>query len=233
MRKPIALKKTSLLIILCLFCLSFFLKAKGQNSSAIPETSFLVRIKESAIHSGNSYIEMKLYNKQMAKQFIADSNFSLIICDDYKTFFSTNAVWCSPVGYEVAFHVVLETNTNRDTLHTHLFLPLDSSFKVNTPVADMWHDDLLRAWEMVISNKHKVNYPEVLQFAKRKKLNQFSIDFGYEGAGYKSNSRIYWFVTSIDREKKNKHPFLYRINPKTGAVKRIKLRPLKLPKEVP
>jgi hypothetical protein len=214
-----------------LLCVAFFVRAKGQQSNYTLDTSAITRMKASAIHSANDYLEARLLNKQLAKRFIADSSSSLIVFDDYKTFFNTNAVWSLPVGYEIAFHVVLQTSTGWDTLHTNLFLPLDSSFRFKDSATDMWHDSLLRAWEKVISNKYKVNFAEILQHVRQKGLHQYSISFGYEGSGYKSNSKIFWFVTAGDGKKKSSHSYLHQIDPKTGMVKVKRLLPVKLPKD--
>jgi hypothetical protein len=226
------LRQTSFSIAFSLFCLVLALNAKSQRSKYTPDNSSIARMKASAIHSANAYLEARLSNKQLTKWFIADSSSSLIICNDYKTFFNASAVCSSPIGYEIAFHVVLETKSNRDTLHTNLFLPLDSSFRPKDTVTDMWHDSLLGCWENVILNKYKVNYAEILLFIRQRGLHQYSIDFGYEGSGYKPNSKIFWFVTAADKGKKNSHPFLYRIDPRTGAVKVKKLLPVKLQKDV-
>lgn len=223
------MNQTFLRIIASLLSIVSFINVFSQDLSRVPESATLARRKEAAIHSANNYVEAKLLNKLVAKRFVADSNSSLIVCDDYKTFFNTSVVYCSPVGYEIAFRVLLENGDSWDTLHTNLFLPLDSSFTMlNDSSADMWHDELLSAWEKVITKKFRVNYAEVLQFVTQKKLQEYSIDFGYEESGYRPKSKIYWFVTI----PKGEHSFLYRIDPETRAVKVKKLLPVTLAKDV-
>ena len=233
-RKPAALRQASSRIIFTLICIAFFIKVEAQYIKQDLNSSTLAEIKKSAVLSAKNYIAARLLDKQLVNRFIADSGASLIIFDDYKTFFNTNAVWSLPVGYEIAFHVVLETSSSWDTLHTYLFLPLDSSFRFKESLAYMWHHDLFEAWVKVISNKYKVNYTEVLQFARKKRLQHYSIDFGHEELNYRTNSKIFWFVMATVGKNRNKRTFFYRINPETGDIKVNvkKVLPIKLPKDV-
>ena len=210
-------------ILLCFLSIINFLSAFSQDTKVSDSLSLLSK-KNIAISSAKAYLDNKFSDKEISKQFIADSVFSLIICEDYKTFFNSNSVYCPPDGFEIAFHVVLKGTSSRDTLHSHLFLPIGSSFSILTDsLEEQWRQGFFEAWEKVISNKYKVNYSDVLQFAKEKNLHDYVIDFSFEKKS-KRNFEFYWFVTE--------GAVLYRINPKTGAVKMKKLRPLKVHEDV-
>lgn len=190
----------------------------GQDNSVSDSLSFQFK-KKTAILSAKTYLDKKFSNKEISKQFIADSVFSLIICGDYKIFFNSKSIYCLPVRFEIAFHIILNGGSSWGTLPSHLFLPVDSSFTVLADsLQNEWRHGFFDAWEKVISNKYKVNYSDVLQFAKNKNLQDYTIDFSFE-AKRKSNFKFYWFVTEDS--------VLYRINPATGAVKMKKLSPVK------
>ena len=202
----------------------FIIRASCQGFSTDPDSTTYESKKLTSIHSANDYIEATLLNKQLAGRFIADSNNSLIICEDYKTFFSSKSVRCLPFGYHIKFLILLENKNVWDTVNANLFLTLDSSYtKSHDSLQDKWHDNLLFAWEKVISKKYKVNYSEVLEFLKLKKLQDYYIDFGYEDYIYNANGKIYWYVTAAN-VKNNEQTLFYRINPETGKVKLKKFR---------
>ena len=205
-------------IFLCFLSITNFPSAFGQANTVSDNVSLLSK-KNKAINSAQSYLGNKFSDKVISKHFIPDSNFSLLVCDDYKTFFNSNSVYCLPVGFEIAFHVVLNGGSSWDTLHSHLFLPIDSSFSVIADsLQDEWHHGFFEAWEKIISNRYKVNYRDVLQLAKEKNWHDYGIDFWFEKKG-KHNFKFYWFVTESSA--------LYRINPQSGAIKMSKLPPLK------
>ena len=213
-------------IVLCLLTTVYIIRASCQGFSTDPDSTTYESKKLTSIHSANHYIEATILNKQLAGRFIVDSNNSLIICEDYKTFFSSITVRCLPFGYHIKFLILLENKNVWDTVNANLFLSLDSSYaKSHDTLQDMWSDKLLLAWEKVISNKFKINYSEILEFIKRKKLQDYYIDFGYEDYSYNGKDKIYWYVISAD-EKNNEQTLLYRINPKTGKVKVKKLKPI-------
>lgn len=203
---------------LCFLSITNFPSAFGQSNTVFDKISLLSK-KTKAINSAKTYLDKRFPDKVISKHFIPDSIFSLLVYDDYKTFFSSNSVYCQPVGFEIAFCVVVNGGGSLDTLHSHLFLPIDSSFSVvANSLQDEWHHDFFEAWEKVISNKYKVNYSDVLQMAKEKNWHGYEIDFWFEKKG-KHNFKFYWFVTEGST--------LYRINPKSGAMKIRKLFPLK------
>jgi hypothetical protein len=211
--------------ILCLFCVISFTKAISQNLSTGADSPTLIIKKEAAIRAANLYMKASLSNKQLALQFLADSTSSLIICDDYKTLFSSTTVYCSPVGYEIGLLVLLESRYGWDTLHTNMYLPLDSSLAVvSSSFAGLWHEGYLNAWEKVISNQFKVGYSDVLRFIRNKRQQQYNIDFGYENLNYRQGGKPYWFVAAGS--------LLYRIDPITGKIKVRKLLPVKVRKDV-
>jgi hypothetical protein len=208
-----------------LFFLSIInlLPAFGQENKISDSLSFLSK-KNTAIRSAKTYLENKFLDKQISNQFIADPLSSVIVCDDYKTFFNSYSAYCPPVGFEIAFHVVLKGASSWDTLHSHLFLPINSSFSVlKDSLEEQWQHGFFEAWEKVISNKYKVNYSDVLHFAKEKNLHDYGLDFSFEKKS-KRNFKFYWFVTEGS--------VLYRINPQSGAVKMKKMLSLKVPEDV-
>jgi hypothetical protein len=180
--------------------------------------------KNAAIRSAKKYLERKFSNQETSKHFVADSTSSFIVCDYYKTFFSSTSAYCSPVGFEIAFHVVLNGEDSSSMLQSHLFLPVDSSFVVVADsLEDVWRHGFFEAWENVISNKYKVNYRDVLQFAKEKNLHNYEIDFWFKKKS-KRTFKFFWFITEGS--------VLYRINPQSGTVRLKKLLPVKLFEDV-
>ena len=205
-------------ILLCFLSIINLNSAFGQGN-AVSDSATLILKKNKAIRSAYTYLDNRFSDKAISKHFIPDSIFSLLVCEDYKTFFSSNSVYCPPVGFEISFHVAINDESAYDTLDSHLFLSIDSSFTV---VADSlqheWHHGYFEAWGKIISNKYKVNYRDVMNFAKEKNLNHYSIDFAFEKKG-KHNFKFYWFVSE--------GLIIYRIDPQSGAVKMKKLLPLK------
>lgn len=210
-------------ILLCLFSVLRISFAFSQENGFTDSYSIEIK-KNAAIRSAKRYLESEFFNKEISQHFVADSTSSYIVCDDYKTYFSSTSAYCPPVGFEIAFHVALNGEGSSSMLQSHLFLPVDSSFAVLTDsLEDVWRHGFFEAWEKVISNKYKVNYRDVLQFAKEKNLYNYEIDFWFERRS-KRTFKFYWFVTEGSS--------LYRINPKSGAVRVKKLLPLKVPEDV-
>jgi hypothetical protein len=225
------LKRSFLRIILYLFSVINLSRAFSQDNTDI-DSRIVIQKQNTAIRSAKVYLDSKFSNKEISQYFIADSIFSIIECDDYKTFFNSKSAYCLPVGFEIAFHVILNRENSWDTLHSHLFLSVDSSFSVLTDsIQDEWLNDFFDAWKKIILNKYKVNYNNVLQFIKEKNMKNYSIDFYYETRPEHSY-KFYWFVTEKKKKKKANRSVLYRINPETGAVKVKKLLPLKKAEDV-
>ena len=79
-------------IFLCFLSITNFPSAFGQANTVSDNVSLLSK-KNKAINSAQSYLGNKFSDKVISKHFIPDSNFSLLVCDDYKTFFNSNSVY--------------------------------------------------------------------------------------------------------------------------------------------
>jgi hypothetical protein len=210
-------------ILLCLLCVLSVSFAFSQDNTFTDSYSVEIK-KNAAIRSAKRYLESKFSNKEISQHFVADSTSSYIVCDDYKTYFSSTSAYCRPVGFEIAFDVNLNSEGYSSMLQSHLFLPVDSSFTILADsLEDVWRNGFFEAWEKVISNKYKFNYSDVLEFAREKNLHDYGIDFSFEKKS-KRNFKFYWFVTEGS--------VLYRINPQSRAVSVKKLRPLKVTEDV-
>jgi hypothetical protein len=217
-KEYLTLKPSFFRIIACFLSIFYFQSAFGQDNIVSTNLSNQLK-KNAAIHSAKGYVENKFSNKEISKHFIADSTSSLILCDDYKTFFNSNLIDCTPVGFEIKFYVVLKREHSWDTLNSHLFLPMDNSFTVLAKILEVeWHNGFFEAWEKVFSNKYKFNYRNVLQFAQQKHLKNYWIDFSFVKK-HKQNFTFYWFISDSR--------IMYRINPESGIMKKIKLKTIK------
>jgi len=210
-------------ILSCLLCVLSVSFASSQDDSFTDSYSVEIK-KNAAIRSAKRYLESKFSNKEISQHFVADSTSSYIVCDDYKTYFSSTSAYCPPIGFEIAFNVALNGEGSSSMLQSHLFLPVDSSFTILADsLEDVWRHGFFEAWENVISNKYKVNYSDVLEFVREKNLHDYGINFSFEKKS-KRNFKFYWFVTEGS--------VLYRINPQSGAVRVKKLRLLKVTEDV-
>lgn len=188
------------------------------NTASLLDSS-KIKQRDLAISSAIAFLNSKFLNKEVSSHFIADSNFSMIVCEDYKTFFNTN-VHCKPKGYDISFHVVLSNKKMFDTIYSNIFIPLDSSYTVQSDMlADMNYNDMLTIWEKIILNKYMFNYSDVRQFIKQKGLKNYSIDIMKETNKRKQNALFYWIVT-CDSKDDRATGVLYSINPNTGQIKR-------------
>lgn len=196
--------------------------ASGQTGNFTDSYSIDFK-KNAAIGSAKSYLESRFSDKRIAQYFVADSTSSYIVCDNYKTYFSSTSAYCRPVGFEIAFNVALKGEGFSSVLPTHLFLPVDSSFTILADsLEEAWRHGYFDAWENVISNKYKFNFSDILQFASENNLKDYEVDFSFEKRS-KHRFKFYWYVTE--------GAIRYRIDPKSGAVRKRTLIPVKTPGE--
>lgn len=197
--------------------------ASGQTNSFTDSYSIDFK-RNAAIGSAKKYLESRFSDKRIAQYFVADSTSSYIVCDNYKTYFSSTSAYCRPVGFEIAFNVALKGVGFSSVLQSHLFLPVDSSFTIlEDSLEEVWRHGYFDAWENVISNKYKFNFNDVLEFARENNLKDFEADFSYEKKS-KHSFKFYWFVTE--------GAIRYRIDPISGAVRKRKLISVKTPGDI-
>jgi hypothetical protein len=184
----------------------------------IEDTLLFLNKKNSAITLAQNYLNKKFANFEISKHFFVDSAFSLVICEDYKTFFSSNTVYCLPRGFEIKFDILVSKKNNLDTISGNLFIPVDSSFNIlENSLKDEYPEIFFKAWGKVIQKKYKINYEDVLKIAAKKEISDYYIQFISEKPKSKN---FFWLLTS--------GPNQFRINPLNGHIKLKKLKKLNL-----